>query len=459
MRITKLCGAFCALVLLVPAIGQTQSLKKAVQDALASNPELLSASAEARASAFELQQLESGFQPTVSLNANAGAERVDDPSSLSAADNDTTKFRREISLDAELVLFDGYRRANLVYSNAARVDGSIYVLLDAAETMALNATEVYVDTYRHLQLQDVARRTLARHREIGLQVDNLVESGRLPLSDKLQVQDRIRAAQLALIEVRQAGRDADARFERIVGYRRNGPLSIPGVRGLPHNVTELIKSSVDNSYRVRVANLEINRAKFDQKVAEADRMPRLSLNAGASQGFNIDGASGSQSDAFIGLRMTWTLYQGGRKAQTNALVERRSKAISERNVAIREVRELAERTWNSYLANNERVNVLRAQLGENRELVEQFESEFQAGTRTLLELLEVERAMFDVEFETVSAQASLAFSAYRLLATQSKLAQYFGATAAGHTLAPDFSERALVKPTSVFRTQIQPLSR
>lgn len=459
MRVSIFCNALCALALAVPAIGHTQTLKKAVQDALASNPEILSAQAEARASAFELQQLESGYQPTVSLNANAGAERVDDPGSLSAADNDTTKFRREISLDAELVLFDGYRRANLVYSNAARADGSIYALLDATETMALNATEVYVDTYRHLQLQDVARRTLARHREIGVQVDNLVQAGRLPLSDKLQVQDRIRAAQLALIEVQRAGRDAEARFERIVGYRRNGALSIPGVRGLPRNATELIKTAVDNSFRVRVANLEIERARFDQQVAEADRMPRLSLNAGASRGENIDGVSGSQSDAFIGLRLTWTLHQGGRKAQTRALVERRSKAISERNVAIREVRELAERTWNSYLANNERVNVLRTQLGENRELVEQFETEFQAGTRSLLELLEVERAMFEVEFEAVSAHASLAFSTYRLLATQSRLAKYFGAEASGYALAPNFTERALVQPTSVFRTQIEPLSK
>lgn len=430
-----------------------------MQDAFLTNPDVLSAKAEALASAYELQQLESSYQPTLSLNANAGAERVDDQNSLSVIDNNTTKFRREISVDAELLLFDGYRRANLVYANAARADGSIYVLLDAAETMALNATEVYVDAYRHLKLQDVARRTLARHREIGLRVDSLVEAGRLPLSDKLQIQDRIRAAQLIVIEVRQASRDAEARFERIIGYRRSGSLSVPSVSGLPTNANDLIKSAVDNSYRVRVADLEINRAKFNQKVTESDRMPRLSLNAGARRGINIDGASGNKDNAYIGLRMTWTLYQGGREAQTRALVERRSKAISERNVAIREVREMAERTWNSYLANIERSNVLRAQLVENRELVAQFETEFQAGTRSLLELLEVERAMFDVEFEAVSAQASLAFSSFRLLATQSKLAKFFGADAAGYALTPNFSERALVKPTSVFRTQIQPLSR
>lgn len=447
----------CFFLAIAPVQGQSEPLGDAVRAALTTNPAIMAANAETRANAYELLKLQSEYQPVVSAFGEAGAQRVDDPASLNAADNGRTRFTREIGLEAELLLFDGHRRANLVYANAARVDGSIFRLLDASETMALNATEVYIDVARHLRLQEVGARNLARHRAIGAQVRDLVDAGRLPLSDRLQVEDRIRAAQLALIEVQRAGRDAEARYERIIGKRRKGAMSIPGVRDLPRSMTALVTAAVDNSYRVRVANIEIERAGYEKGAAEADRMPRVTLNAGVRRGVDIDGVAGAESDAFIGVRMRWILHQGGRKAQSRALAERKSKAISERNVAIREVREMAERTWNSYIANAERLRILNAQLSANQALVTQFQSEFDAGTRTMLDVLEVERARFDVEFEKVSADAALAFSSYRLLAAQSRLAHHFGAVASGSALIPDFQDRARARPASVFKTEIRPL--
>jgi hypothetical protein len=53
--------------------------------------------------------------------------------------------------------------------------------------------------------------------------------------------------------------------------------------------------------------------------------------------------------------------------------------MSDRNVTIREVRELAERTWNGYRANRQAARVLADQLGSSEALVGQFRSEFEAG--------------------------------------------------------------------------------
>lgn len=421
------------------------------------HPEIRAVTAEARASAFDLLKLQSEYQPVVTLFGEAKAQRVDDPASQAAADIGDTKFAREVGVAAELVLFDGNRRANLVYANAARVDGNIFRLLDASETMALNVVEVYVDVYRHLRLQDVAARNLARHREIGRSVGELVEGGRLPLSDRLQVEDRIRAAQIALIDIRRQGRDAEARYERIVGKKRAGALALPPVRPSAATADALAGAAVAGSYRVRIAGIEVERVRFEGAVVEADRKPRLSLNAGASAGRDLDGSAGRQSDAFVGLQLRWVLHKGGRNAERNAWIERKSKALAEQHVAIGEVRELAQRTWNSYLANSDRAHLLTAQLSVNRNLVEQYRAEFEAGTRSLLEVLDAEQATFNVEFEKVSAEAALAFSLYRMLAIESRLAKHFGVKPSNTALIPDFQQRALANPVSVFRTEIPPL--
>ncbi|MEP0503978.1 MAG: TolC family protein [Paracoccaceae bacterium] len=455
---------FIILLGLIGCLAGTQfaaaeSLKNAVRNALTSNPSVLAATSEARANAYDLLKLQSEYQPTVTLYGRAGAQRLDDPSSLSAADTGDTLFAREIGLEAEVVLFDGARRANLVYSNAARVDGSIFRLLDASETLALNATEVYIDTYRHRRLLDAASRNLRRHQVIGRQVNDLVESGRLPVSDRLQIQDRIRAAQLVLIDMRRSVKDAEARYKRIIGNPPSSAMSVPGIRVKVGKLQDLLRVAVENSHRVRIANIEIDRAEYEKKVIEADRKPRVSLNAGIRRGSDLDGNRSSETDTFVGVRMNWILHQGGRNARSRAEIERKHKATSERNVAMREVRELAERTWNGHAANSERLQLLSQQFRINRNLVTQFNSEFEAGTRSLLDVLEAERASFDVEFEKVSAEASLTFSAYRLLATQSRLAQHFGVSHADGVLIPNFEDRAQQSPTSVFKTKIPALDR
>ena len=297
-----------------------EPLRAAVEAAVTTNPSVLAAGAEARGSAFEALQLRSEYEPSVRLFGQVGPEWVNDPSNLSPEDNEDWKIGRSVGIEAEVVLFDGFRRANLVYATAARVDGNILRLLDASETMALNATEVYIDVFRHRGLLAAAETNLARHREIAAQVVGLVEGGRLPVSDRLQVEDRLRAAELALIEVRRALEDANARYTRIVGRPPSGAMSVPVLSGLPRSATALAEEAVRRSYRVRVAETELSSALYAQRIVEADRAPRVTLNAGGRYGRDLDGASGEDSDVFVGLRFNWTLYQGGRTPQSRALI-------------------------------------------------------------------------------------------------------------------------------------------
>jgi outer membrane protein, adhesin transport system len=418
---------------------------------------MLAASAEARGSAYEAMSLRGDFEPTVRVFGEIGPEWVNNPSNLTPDENDEWNLSRSVGIEAEVVLFDGYRRANLLYASAARVDGNIFRLMDASETMALNATEVYIDVFRHRELVAAAERNVDSHRSIAAQVISLVEGGRLPVSDRLQVEDRVRAAELALIDVQRAFDDAAARYTRIVGRPPSGQMTVPILTELPRSVSALADTAVRRSYRVRVAETEINSALYAQRIVEADRAPRVTLNAGGTYGMEIDGQPGQDSDAFVGLRLNWTLHQGGRKTQTRALVEAQSKATSERNVAIREVRELAERTWSALRANGKSAKVLAEQLASAEALVTQFRAEFEAGTRSLLDVLEADRVRFDVEFQKLSADASYAFSTYRLLAVESRLAEHFGVAPANMPFVADFEARALTDPQSIFRTAIPEL--
>lgn len=454
----RLCRFFFAgfLASVSLAGARAETLAEAVRFAVTTNPTIKASQAEMRASAFELLQLRGEYEPRVVLSGETGWQRVDDPNSLSLSDNDSVKSRNQLGLRAELVLFDGFRRANLVYANAARVDGSIFRLLDASETMALSATEAYIDVFRHRQLLAVAQRNVATHEEIGAQVRALVRGGRLPFSDELTIDDRIRSAQLAQLEVERSLRDASARYEKIIGRAPGGRMSVPRATS-PPSLDQLSKTAIQNSYRVQFAKTQIDQTRFQAEVALSDRSPELTLNAGVVRDLNRNGVSGARTDESIGVGLRWTLYQGGRKAEKRALAERNSRALAQQAVAVRDVRELAARTWNAYRTNADRVVQLNDQLRINRLIVEVYGDEFLAAKRTLLDLLEVERARFNVEFEAVGAQAGLAFSSYRALAAQSLLAAHFGLAKAALALEPKFQDRVKGNPTAIFNVAIEPL--
>ncbi|MDF1726472.1 MAG: TolC family protein [Sulfitobacter sp.] len=435
-----------------------ESLTSAVRAAVTQNPAAQAANADVRATLFEMLELKGQYQPEVTLFGEAGAQVVDNPATLSPADNGELQATAQIGVGVEYLLFDGYRRENLVYRNATRLDAAILRQLDASETLALNAVEAYIDVVRLRGLVQLAADNIARHRDIGAQVADLVQGGRLPASEGFLVQDRIAAAQDAKLNIDQSLANAHARYIRVIGRAPSGAMHVPGISSVPKSLQSFQQEAVRNSYRVRVADKLARESRFDGNVREADRKPRVTLNGGVTYGANRDGNSSDRADAFVGVRMNWTLYNGRRPAQSAGIKARVQQAELERRVAADEVRELAARTWNAYIKNSQRSAVLGEQLRANFLIVRQYRDELEAAKRSLIDVLEAERTVFNVKFQKASADAALTFSKYRMLAARSHLAGHFGLASSQTLFAPNYEERAIASPRStVFQNVVEPL--
>lgn len=438
--------------------GSAESLREAVRAAVTSNPSQRAATAEMQAAALGLLELRREYTPRLTLTASAGAERVDNPSSLSAADNATTKLARQVGLSAEYVLFDGYRRANLVYGGAARLDGAIYRLLDASDAMALSAVQAYADVVRHAQLVGIARENVETHRRYERQVRSAVDGGTLPASDGFTVADRVLAAELALTEVEKALADAQARYQTVMGHPATSPMSLPPPSGLPRSRDALVRAALANHPQIALAEARVAQRESEAAVDRAATRPRVTLNAEASAGGDLAGSSGNENRLFLGARMSWTLFEGGRAERAGSFDARTAQAEAGREAAAREVREIALRAWTAQDSAIETVALLRRQERANARIAEQQRLEFEAGERTLLDLLEAERALFNVRFQRISAEAGLVYAQYGVLAAQSGLAAHFGVGMSGVALLPGYADRAEADPRgTVFDTRIAPL--
>lgn len=434
MKVISCLVGLCALLVVGVTDAAAQSLKSAVQTALTSNPRIKAQDSAVRAAANELLSSREEYQPELSLFGSIGREYVDDPEGLSIADNAETKTYRDIGLLAEVTLYDGLRRNNLIYSRASRLDRTMFEFLDASETMSLLVVQAYIDVARQTQLRRIAQDHLERHLEIRSQVENLVSGGGLPLSDLLQVETRVERVRVALTEIELDLRTAQVRYRDLVGDFPTSTLALPSPPAAPASVDQLVQNSLSNNFQVRQAQANIDTREYERRISEADYQPRLSLQAGTSYGVNLDGSSGDETRNFVGLSVDWTLFRGGRRERTEALAQRRNEAFYQRQGIMRDVDALARRSWETYQSNLRLRQLLNRQVETNEELVDQYLQELQLATRSLLDVLIAETELFTARFERINSQASLSFSGYRMLAAQSQLAQYFDVDSTGELL-------------------------
>ncbi len=460
LRPARLFALALALTAGLPAFAET--MKAAVAAAVTENPAAQASSSEVRTAALELLQQDRDYLPTVTASAEVGPAYYWDPARLSPANNNKVSLGAQAGVVAEYVLFDGYRRANTTYAAAARVDGAIFHLLDASETLALNAVEAYIDVFRHRQLAAIARENIARHEVIARQVAELVSGGKLPVSDQFEVDQRVLAAKLHLVQVKEALAKAEARYESVVGHKPDHRLSVDWLRQLPMSEDALITRALRGNARVKALDAAVQATRYDARADQADELPQVKLRAGANVGQNLDGVPGFQADAYAGLLVEWELFAGGRSARRAAGVQRTSTAQAKRDRAVREIRELAAGVWAAYEANIERTVLYDRQLSAARGTVVQYQDQFLAGTRTLLDVLDAERSYFNIRFDDISAEAAYVFNQYQMLAVQSRLAAHFGVDHADAPLMPDFEARALeageyTPPGQVFGSAIPAL--
>ncbi|MEM8729899.1 MAG: TolC family protein [Pseudomonadota bacterium] len=413
---------------------QANDLSAAVRNALTSNPALQADDARLRAEAQDLLSRIGGYQPTLSAFGSFGSEYVDDPNGLPATDNAISKPPRDVGLIVDLPLYDGNRRANQVFGQAARMDQTLYTYLDASETMALSIVQAYIDIARQHQLNAVTEDHIGRQQNIVRQVQEQVAGGRLPLSDQIQAESRVQDLRVTLTQGQRDLYRAQSRFKELVGYGPKSVTKMPNLRTPPKSLQAFVQSAFANNYRLKAAQSNIDVREFERRAAEADYLPQVSLNATAATGQDLDGSYGSESRAYVGVNLNWEISSGGRRERRQSLVERRSAALYDRMAIMREIEQLSERTWGDYLSNSRVLDLYNRQVTQNENLVDQYFIEFELAARSLLDLLVAEAELYRSRVGRVNARATLILGTYVMQATQSQLASSFGVTS-GSTLA------------------------
>lgn len=397
------------------------TLNDAIEHTLKTNPEMLSAMHEYEAREHEVTQARAGYFPRLSVSGGIGREERNAPAT---GNEDVDLTRKELGIQAEQIVFDGFASRSEVRRHEARVDSALHLATSTAEDIALRTTEVYLNVLRQTQLLDLTRKSLWEHQNIYDQMKLRSDTGVGSKADLDQIAARLALANANTVVAQNNLADARSNFYRVTGiYPNLDDMSRPEVTAtLPMSIESALDNAIDKHPTLKSASADFSAAESQHKSAGSRYWPRVTIEAEKRWDEDIGGIEGEDEDLIVALRLNYDLFNGGankaRRKQTAKLIEQ-SKDI--RNNTRRQVIESMNLSWNSYQAFTSQMVFLEEHVRAATATREAYKKQFNIGRRTLLDLLNTETEVVEAKRAMINAEYDMLFSKYRIFNASGEL--------------------------------------
>ena len=411
-------AAGAALCCALPFGALALTLEEAIQVTLEANPEIGEAISNREAIEFELKQARRTYLPQVDVEGRYGVQQYDSPQTRLRGDNHHPYNRQEANVVMQQLLFNGFDRQGEVQRQASRVDSASYRVFERSEFIALNVAREYLEVGLQQEIVRYAQENLAYVRKVLGDISKGTEAEAISEADRQQAQERVYAAESALIQAEEDLNSAKIRFFKLVGQPINGyvtPMSVAA--SLPATLSDAVGTARQHSPTINVANADLDTAYAQFKRSKSDYYPELAVELRGRTGNDLDGIEGYENELRAELVMKWNIFRGG--IDLAGQQEQLRRVDEERfglHRAHRDVEEAVRLSWDTRRKQQERVVSLRNQLASNRQLIVSYTEQFDVGERSLLDLLDTQNSLFNTQIALARARNDLTFAEYRILA-------------------------------------------
>ncbi len=407
------------------AAASADTLFGAMEKAYITNPTLNAARAGQRATDELVPQALSGWRPTIGVQAEVNRTRTTKegvpvftetgPDIDSLAINNATSG--DVTIQLAQPLFRGFGTVNQTKSAEARVDAGKQGLLGTEQQVLFDVVQAYMDVYAGRQFVMLRRQDVAALQAQVKASSDRFAVGEITRTDVAQAEARLAEAQSFLVNSQTELARAVATYVQVVG-NEPGKLTYPKVVKIPKSLkTALDIAGEINPQLLAQAFVEVA-ANSDIGVAFSNLLPSADLVATASGSDPDFSESKDRSSVMqIGAQLTIPLYESG---FVYSQVRQAKQLASQSRIQVievaRSVRQAVASSWNAYVGlaliiKNTRTQVSAAQLA-----LTGVQQEYQAGTRTTLDVLDAQRDLVQAQILQVTAERNRVISGYQLLA-------------------------------------------
>ncbi|MCB9993735.1 MAG: TolC family outer membrane protein [Hyphomicrobiaceae bacterium] len=298
-------AALAASLSLAAVSAHAESLRDALANAYASNPNIASALLSVKASAEDIAIRRSGKLPQISGSASANYNWA------VTGGTTTQSTTLQVGLSYRQVLFDSLKTDAQIEQARALAVAAAQALRNAEQNVLLSAASAYANVVRDTQLVRLRQDNVAFFQaqlQSAKDRESIGEGTRVDVSQaEAGLAQAIAAYQNAIASLQTS----QASYVRWIGHDpRDLSLDFNFGNMLPSSLDQALNQAEGNHPAILAAQAQIRAAQSGSDAAKAAFGPTLSLISSIC-GFNCFGAGTSGMSGSVALQLSVPIYSGG----------------------------------------------------------------------------------------------------------------------------------------------------
>jgi len=388
------------------------SVREALEQTYATNPRIEAARARVRQTTERVPQAYGQWKPSLSVNASFGTESEEQ-------DPGNTDNRTPASAQAQL--------QQPVYSggsNFARLKTAKHQMraerrrtAGTTQQTLLRGARAYINVWRDRRLIELAESNVDALAGLLDAAEKRRENGVNTRTDVVQAESRLARGRRRLEDFRGQLRQGRARYEQTVGEAPGEDITYPDlIETLPESEAAAVERARQNAPNVQAARQSASAAEYNIRRQAGQLLPSLSVQGNASINEEPSTFLDERKRASLTLNLQVPLYQQGvvtsrvREAKQTAN-ERQLRALA----ATRQAAQRARTAWSQLTAARQRVETARVEVDAAKETLDGLREENRVGTRTVQDVLDGQRDVFQAQIALTRARGELAVARFSLV--------------------------------------------
>src|SRR5574344_2836830 len=401
------------------------TLKETLNEVLETNPVVQERLKNLNETREDLNIAKSEWLPSLDYRGTIGRNNSGDlkdsgNSSFNHTVRDSSYSHYTNSLKLTQNIFNGFSTTEKINYQEARVFGAAYHYLENANDVAFNMTQAYIDLLRSYQLLQNAKDNVVINKKIYEDVQSLYDQGLTTKSEMTKIYASLSLANSNLVVQQNNTMDKEFKFKRLYGRSVNvGTLEVPKLDlAMPESKQRATMLAIQNNPSMIVSSYNIKGAQALYREKKSKFMPSVDIEA--EQMFNDytkdNGFDSADDRQRIYAVLNWNLFKGG--AHSADLQKSRStinKELELQRDLKRQTIEGLELSWSAYEMLGKQLTELYKYYEYSEETLSSYQSEYEMGRRTLLDLLSAQNDLISSKAQIINAQMDRLFAQYRIL--------------------------------------------
>ena len=421
-------AAALSLATFTATSASSETLSEALVEAYSTNPELLAARAQLRATDQNVALALSGWRPSVSVSGDVTRRRSDTEifgdvgAGTQTTGGTVLRTSHSGSLNVRQPIFRGFRTAAGTAEAKANVSAQRARLLSSEQNVLLNAATAYLDVLRDtavLRLRENNVQVLNRQLEA---TQDRFRVGEITRTDVAQSEARLAGAVSARIQAEGDLETSISNYVQVIG-RAPGDLSQPDEIGpLPASLEDAIEGALQANPTLIAADFTADAAQENIREVRGDLLPEINIEGSYSRGYDTVADESENETKSVRATLSLPLYQGG---ATYARLRQAKHTAGQRRLeasqARLDARAGATAAFEGYEAAVAQIESFKSQITANEIALEGVQREAEVGSRTVLDVLDAEQELLDSRVSLVTAERNKVVNALQLLSTGGNL--------------------------------------